>query len=77
MNGILHRLDGPASIFPEEKEWWMYGKQHRLDGPAVEIGNYRREWYINNKIYSKSCHNRLVLFSMLEPKRVCINPTEE
>ena len=45
------------------------GDFHRTDGPAV-IGPFRSKyWRLRNKIYSKSQHNRLVLFSVLESPR--------
>lgn len=47
----LHRLDGPAVIYPSgRKEWWAYGKLHRLDGPAIEIVADKilyGKWYVN------------------------------
>ena len=46
---------------------------HRLDGPAVERGS-NRGWYLFNKGYFKTEHNKLVLFLLLEPKRIEMNP---
>jgi len=46
----LHRLDGPAVIYPNGvKEWWVGGKQHRLDGPAILFTNGEKGYYINGK----------------------------
>lgn len=33
-NGKLHRLDGPAVISPNHKEYHQFGHLHRDDGPA-------------------------------------------
>jgi hypothetical protein len=49
-NGKLHRLDGPAVIYPNGIEmWYKNGKLHRLDGPAVESADGSRWWYENDK----------------------------
>jgi hypothetical protein len=75
--GQYHRIDGPTIIWPDgSKAWHINGKCHRLNGPAIEYVNYE-EWCINNIFYLKLEHNRLVLFSMLEPQRINLNPTEE
>ena len=48
LNGKLHRLDGPARIFPDDsKEWYINGKHHRTDGPAFIGSDGRQEWWIN------------------------------
>jgi hypothetical protein len=76
--GQYHCLDGPDVTFINaSKEWYINGKCHRLDGPAIVWGGGHREWWINNVNYSKSCHNRLYLFSTLEPQRIDLNPTED
>jgi len=47
---ILHRLDGPAIIWPNgTKLWYVDGKCHRTDGPAVEHTDGRKSWYVDNK----------------------------
>jgi len=51
------------------KEWWKNNKFHRIYGPAI-IAPYRVRWYINGTNYTKSKHNRLVLFYTLEPQRI-------
>jgi len=49
---ILHREDGPAVIYPNNrKEWWLKGKLHRLDGPAVIWENGDKEWFVNGKLH--------------------------
>jgi hypothetical protein len=66
-----HRLNGPAVEGPSGfKTWWVNGKPHRVDGPAVIYTNGTKFWWVNGKRYSKSCHNRLYLFSVLEPRRI-------
>ena len=79
INGKRHRLNGPAyEDWNGDKEWWINGCLHRLDGPAIALKNsYSHRWYIKNKSYSKSCHNRLYLFSILEPRRFVLNPAED
>ena len=73
INGKVHREDEPAIIFASgTKKWFSYGRKHRLIGPAIVYAISDVEWYINNTYYTKSCHNRLVLFSMLEKQRVCL-----
>ena len=74
----FHRTNGPAFIsLNEDKEWRINGLLHRLDGPAIEWGFGFREWWVSNKRYSKSKHNRLYLFSILEPRRIDLGPTED
>jgi len=47
---------------------------HRLDGPAIIWHNGGCMWRINNVPYIKTKHNKLVLFYMLEPQRIVLNP---
>lgn len=45
-DGELHRLDGPAVIYPDGGEsWYRKGYFHRLDGPAVTYTNGELRWY--------------------------------
>ena len=47
VNGLLHRLDGPARIWPSgSQEWWVAGQWHRLDGPAVISAAGSQEWWV-------------------------------
>jgi hypothetical protein len=74
----FHRLDGPAVEYTTgTKAWFINDKYHRLDGPAVEWTTGERNWYLMDRFCKKSVHNRLVLFYVLEPRRIYINPTEE
>jgi hypothetical protein len=71
--GKEHRLDGPAIEWQGgTKEWWVNGKLHRLYGPAVKYSNANvsDEWFLKNESYTKSEHNRLCLFFILEPRRI-------
>ena len=45
-NGALHRDDGPAIE-------WIDGLRHRLDGPAVVYADGGKEWWLDNKEYTK------------------------
>ena len=72
-NNSLHRDDGPAVEFSNGKKvWWVCNNLHRLDGPALLFLDIQH-WYIKHKEYTKSCHNRLVLFYKLEPKFCSLN----
>jgi hypothetical protein len=76
-NEQYHRLDGPAVEYRDgSSEWLINGFWHRLDGPAINFSDYK-EWYIKGNCYLRYEHNRLVLFSILEPKRMDLNPTED
>jgi len=76
--GDYHRTDGPAVEYVFGlKFWYIIGKCHRLNGPASISSNGDDEWVINGIKYTKSCHNRLYLFSTLEPQRISTSPTKE
>ena len=47
-DGIRHREDGPAVIYPDGTQYWYRdGKRHREDGPAVIHPDGRQLWYKN------------------------------
>ena len=47
-NSLLHRLDGPAVIWPDgSRQWWLDDQLHRLDGPAVMDADGYQAWYIH------------------------------
>ena len=53
LNGKLHRLDGPAVIWPNGDKWWYSnGMIHREDGPAVEWTSGAKWWYFNGQLMS-------------------------
>ena len=50
VNGVLHRLDGPAVIWSNGmQEWWQNGMRHRTDGPAIIFASGEEQWYQNDK----------------------------
>lgn len=46
LNGVAHRVDGPAVIKADgTKEWWQYGNYYRENNqPVVERSNGEQEW---------------------------------
>ena len=53
LDGLLHREDGPAVIWPDGgQEWWLNGNLHREDGPAVIEPDGTQEWWANSIKYS-------------------------
>jgi len=47
----LHREDGPAIIFKNNKKWYRYGKLHRYNNPAVVYSNGTKKWWVNGKLH--------------------------
>ena len=44
--GQLHRVHGPAVIYPDGTECWcQHGNRHRVDGPAVIYPDGTEYWY--------------------------------
>ncbi len=56
LNGVLHRVDGPAVEFEHgEKHWYLNGQIHRTDGPAVIWFNGESfYWYLHGERLSFS-----------------------
>ena len=46
---ILHRVNGPAIVDHEDKDYFQNGKRHRLDGPAIELWDGRKFWYYQDQ----------------------------
>lgn len=46
MNGMDHRLDGPAIISRSGQIWCQVGELHREDGPAVIWYDGECEWHV-------------------------------
>jgi hypothetical protein len=47
-NGVLHRNDGPATIYSDIHQWYQYGRIHRdNDKPAVVVHGLYSIWYKN------------------------------
>ena len=53
LNGLYHRLDGPAIEATDgTKKWYVDGCYHRLDGPAIEYADGDKRWWINDIEYN-------------------------
>jgi hypothetical protein len=50
---------------------------HRIDGPAIIWSSRLKQWYMHDIIHTKTKHNKLALFSILEPQTIDLNPTED
>jgi len=51
-DGLWHREDGPAIIYPDgKKEWRQNGEYHRLDGPAIIYKDGTQEWLQKGKLH--------------------------
>ena len=54
----LHRVYGPAVIWPDGTEfWYQNGEYHRFDGPAVIDPDGSGTWYINGFYYTEEQFN--------------------
>jgi hypothetical protein len=48
-NGLAHREEGPAIIWPNGKcIWCRHGQYHRDDGPAVVCPDGTQEWFLKD-----------------------------
>ena len=48
----LHRIDGPAVIYPSGSvSWYRDGALHRTDGPAVIYSDGDKLWYQNGLLH--------------------------
>jgi len=54
IDGKNHRLDGPAIIAYDYKEWWVNGERHRKNGPAIEHRDGGKEYYKSGKCHRLS-----------------------
>ena len=70
VNGLLHRLDGPAMEWLDgTKSWWVNGQRHRLNGPAIEFADGSKQWWINGEQLSEfEFKKRIKQLSPKEPK---------
>jgi hypothetical protein len=75
-NNLYHRTDGPAVDFGDYKFWYINGKSHRIAGPAI-VRPDSGIWHLLGKRYKKIQHNILVLFSILESRRIDLTPKED
>lgn len=57
VNGLIHRIDGPAIECPDGYKFWCKdGEYHRLDGPAIEYPEETKgwqSWHVEGKRYTK------------------------
>lgn len=48
LDGLLHRVDGPAVEYENgHRVWYLNGQFHREDGPAIEYMDGAKAWYLN------------------------------
>lgn len=47
LNGLPHRIGGPAIEFGDFRVWYRHGLLHREDGPAIIYPNGDREFWID------------------------------
>ena len=54
LNGVHHRLDGPARIWSKPyngEEWIVNGRYHRVGGPARIFQESGQYWYVNGELH--------------------------
>lgn len=52
LNGVLHRLDGPAIQYKNgSRLWFVNGVPHREELPAVVLADGTLKWYINGCLH--------------------------
>jgi hypothetical protein len=49
LNGVLHRVDGPALETGGDKYWFQHNRLHREEGHALEWKSGAFAWYLNGK----------------------------
>ena len=60
-DGQLHRVHGPAVVYPNGSEFWFQcGQHHRIDGPASIYADGLRRWYLNHTEYTQAEWLKLV-----------------
>lgn len=57
-----NNITGIVIDFYGNKVWYVDGKYHRLDGHAIEYSDGSKEWFIDNKRYTKKQHDIIVPF---------------
>lgn len=62
-NGVFHREDGPAIIFPDGSEmYYQNGLLHRGNGePAIVLANGTKSWYVRGECKYTSYSNNQIL----------------
>lgn len=52
VNGVRHRVGGPARILLDGSEsWYEHDRLHRLDGPAITRANGDQIWMVDGKLH--------------------------
>ena len=55
--GQLHRLEGPAVVWPNGNcEWYQNGRLHRTNGPAVVWKGGHTDWWLNGVPYTEQAY---------------------
>jgi hypothetical protein len=75
-NGLLHREDGPAYVYPKRKysAWYINGERHREDGPSMVYDDKPRDnqYHIHGQAVSKND-----LPNYVEPeKKIVVDPAD-
>ena len=60
-DGLVHREDGPAIIWPDGSNFWYKDDIfHRDDGPAIICPDGTDFWYKDGNPYKPSAHDIMV-----------------
>lgn len=51
VNGIRHRINGPAIDRQFERIWYLNGEFHRINGPAIQRINDCKQWFQYGKLH--------------------------
>ena len=61
VNGLRHRTDGPACIYPNRACVWVFNdKLHRIGGPAIEHVDGTKEWFLYGEKHTETQYNLFV-----------------
>ena len=76
--GIFHRVNGPARIFPSGKEeWYLQGKRHNLNGPAIIYPDRRERWHNDGTFNPNGKYEYTIQPYLLGRKRLGLLTTTE
>ena len=54
LNNQLHRVNGPAVVYPNGTEcWYLHGQLHRVNGPAIIDADGSEYWYLYDKLLTQ------------------------
>lgn len=59
IDGLRHRVGGPACELAGDKYWLVNGLRHRIEGPAVEWADGTKAWFVGDKNISRLVHELL------------------